>query len=221
MPKVSEDYFIQKKKAILDATYQVCLKKSVSSVTMMDIINETGLSQGGIYRFYPDLDAILQALILRIRQNFNIIDETDTIFEAYKDKSPKEFSEAICMLLADRMEQNLMDIQKINFDLSVLAINEPKRVQKILNGINEEGNMEHLTKCTVQLLSQKIAEGNCKPRVPLEDLMQYISCVYGGIERNCIVSHCYSYGPMSVTYSPRPLFQTLAKTISYLLGDDC
>lgn len=220
MPKVSEEYFIQKKQFISDAAYRVCLKKPVSTVTMMDIIKETGLSQGGIYRFYPDLDAILQDMILKLRQNFNIISDTDQIFEQFRDSTPLEFSEKICELLADRMEKSLMDVQKINFDLSVLAINEPERVRKILDGINEEGNMEHLTKCTVELMSRKIEEGHYKPRIPLEDIMQYISCMYGGIERNCIVSHCYSYGPMSVSYSPRPLFKTLAKTIAYLLGDD-
>lgn len=220
MPKVSEEYIMQKKQTIVDAAYQVCLKKPVSAVTMMDIIKETGLSQGGIYRFYPDLDAILQAMILKLRQNFNIIAETDQIFESFKDCPPGKFSYAICMLLADRMEQNLMDVQKINFDLSVLAINEPDRVQKILGGIEQEGNMEHLTKSTVKLISEKIDNGDCKPRVPLEDIMQFISCAYGGIERNCIVSQCYSYGPMSVSYSPRPVFETLAKTIAYLLGDD-
>ena len=220
MPKVSEEYFVQKKQAITDAAYRVCLKKPVGTVTMMDIIKETGLSQGGIYRFYSDLDAILQDMILKLRQNFNIISETDQIFAQCKDCSPSEFSEKICTMLANRMEQNLMDVQKINFDLSVLSINEPERVRKILDGIHQEGNMEHLTRCTVQLISQKIAEGNYIPRIPLEDIMQYISCMYGGIERNCIVSQCYSYGPMSVRYSPRPLFQTLAKTIAYLLGDD-
>lgn len=220
MPKVSEEYFIQKKQSIIDATYRVCLTKPVSTVTMMDIIKETGLSQGGIYRFFPDLDEILKAMIRMMRSQFNIIDDTDEIFECYKDKPAGEFCEAICGMLADKMEANLMDIQKINFDLSVLAINEPERVRKILSGIPEEGNMEHLTKCTTLLFSQKMANDQIKPRVTPELLMQYIACVYSGIERNCIVSSCYSYGPMSVKYSPRPLFETLAKTITYLLGAD-
>ena len=54
MPKVSEEYIINKKKRIIDAAYALCLKKTVSTVTMQDIIDETGLSQGGIYRFYKD-----------------------------------------------------------------------------------------------------------------------------------------------------------------------
>lgn len=219
MPKVTEEYFANKKKEIVDAAYRVCLRKPVSTVTMMDIIKETGLSQGGIYRFFPDLDEILREMILKMRQHFGIIEETDEIFQTYQNQSVSEFCEAICMLLADRMEQNLMDIQKINFDLSVLAINEPERVSKILNNIQTEGNMEHLTKCTVELISRQIAAGICHPRVAPEDLMQFIACAYGGIERNCIISNCYKMGPMSVQYSPRPLFKTLAKTIAYLLGD--
>ena len=62
MPKVTQEYIDNKKKFIVDAAYQVCLRKPVEMVTMMDVIEETGLSQGGIYRFYKDLDDI-KALI--------------------------------------------------------------------------------------------------------------------------------------------------------------
>ena len=54
MPKVTEEYIIKKKKMITDTAYELCLEKTVSTVTMQDIINRTGLSQGGIYRFYHD-----------------------------------------------------------------------------------------------------------------------------------------------------------------------
>lgn len=56
MPKVSEEYFEKKKRQIADAAYRVCLRKPVMMVTMQDVIEETGLSQGGIYRFYKNLD---------------------------------------------------------------------------------------------------------------------------------------------------------------------
>lgn len=219
MPKVSEEYFINKKREIADAAYRVCLRKPVSNVTMTDIIKETGLSQGGIYRFYTDLDDILSAMIVNMRESFGIIDDTDEIFKNCKDQSAKDFSFAVCDMLADRMEKSLMTIQKINFDLSVLSINEPERVEKILGSVKTEGNMEHLTKATVELMSMKIQSGDCKPKVPVEDLMQFIACAYAGIERNCIISNCYNKGPMSVSYSPRPLFRTLATTISMLLGE--
>ena len=51
MPKVTEEYINNKKNLIIRAAYDLCIRKTVSTVTMQDIINETGLSQGGIYRF--------------------------------------------------------------------------------------------------------------------------------------------------------------------------
>ena len=45
-PKVSKEYIANKKKKIIEAAYQLCLEKTVSTVTMQDIINRIGLSQG-------------------------------------------------------------------------------------------------------------------------------------------------------------------------------
>ena len=68
MPKVTEEYIINKKKKIVSAAYELCIKKTVSTVTMQDIINETGLSQGGIYRFYKDIDEILGDMGMELRE---------------------------------------------------------------------------------------------------------------------------------------------------------
>ena len=65
MPKVSEDYFKKKRDEILDAAYQVVMEKPIYSVSLRDIIQKSGLSQGGIYRYYSGLDDILIALINR------------------------------------------------------------------------------------------------------------------------------------------------------------
>ena len=82
MPKVTQEYIENKKKFIADAAYRVCLRKPVEMVTMMDVIEETGLSQGGIYRFYKDLDNILSDVIAGMRMNYNIIDEMEQLFGA-------------------------------------------------------------------------------------------------------------------------------------------
>ena len=55
MPKVTEEYIKNKKKMIVRAAYDLCIQKTVSTVTMQDIIDATGFSQGGIYRFYKDI----------------------------------------------------------------------------------------------------------------------------------------------------------------------
>ena len=123
----------------------------------------------------------------------------------------------ICNMLADRMEEQLMDIQKINFDLSVLAINEPERTGKILGGIKSEGNLEHLTNLTGQMLGKAYEEGKLRPSVPVEDIVKFIAASYSGIQMNCIIGACYQTSPMG-GFKPRPLFNTLAQTIKLLLG---
>ena len=42
MPKVSDEYFENKKNEIVDAAFRVCSKKPITSVVMKDIIDETG-----------------------------------------------------------------------------------------------------------------------------------------------------------------------------------
>ena len=59
MPKVTQEYINQKKNLIVQSAAICCDKKAVCSVTMQDVIDESGLSQGGIYRFYQNIDDIL------------------------------------------------------------------------------------------------------------------------------------------------------------------
>lgn len=220
MPKVSDDYFEKKKLAIVDAAYRVCLRKPVEMVTMMDVIEETGLSQGGIYRFYKDLDEILSDVISGMRSDFNIIDEIEKVF-AEKDKLG--FAESVHKvfdILADVMEEHLMDIQKINFDLTVLAINEPKRAEKIVGGIKGRGNFEYLATVALPTLMTGSQEMNLKFRDDPKKIAIFISSAYVGIEMNCILTACYHKAPMNADCKPRPLFDTLARTVIYLCGGE-
>ena len=145
MPKVTQEYIENKKKSIVEAAYRVCLRKPVEMVTMMDVIEETGLSQGGIYRFYKDLDEILSDVITGMRVDYSIVDDMEQIFSAKDEMSFEEGVHKICDILADVMEKHLMDIQKINFDLTVLAINEPERAEKIIGGIRGQSSFGYLS----------------------------------------------------------------------------
>ena len=176
MPKVSEEYFENKKKLITDATYNVCLRKPVGMVTMTDVIEETGLSQGGIYRFYKNLDEILSDMITRMRVDYNIVDSFEEV--TYK----------VCDILADVMEKHLMDIQKINFDLTVLAINEPERAEAIIKGTKGRGNFEYLASVLMPMLVEACQKNKLKPVAEPEDILKYISATYTGIEMSSILS---------------------------------
>lgn len=220
MPKVSEEYFEKKKQMIVDAAYQVCLRKPVEKVTMMDVIEETGLSQGGIYRFYKDLDEILSDMVTRMRADYNIIDKLEEIMKNSEKLSFAEVVHEFCDLLADVMEKHLMDIQKINFDLSVLAINEPQRAEKIIGGIEGRGNFEYLATVALPLLTRSSENNKYKLKGKPEDLFGFISAAYTGIEMSCILSACYGNAKMKSKASPKALFNTLATTIICLFGGE-
>jgi AcrR family transcriptional regulator len=219
MPKVSQEYINNKKKSIVDAAYRVCLRKPVEMVTMMDVIEETGLSQGGIYRFYKDLDEILSDVITGMRMDYNIIDDMEKFFNTTEELNFEEGVHKICDILADVMEKHLMDIQKINFDLTVLAINEPERAEKIIGGIKGQSSLGYLSTVALPNLFKESKKRKYKLRDKPENIASFISAAYTGIEMNCILSACYR-APMGAQCKPRPLFDTLAKTIIYLCGGE-
>ena len=109
MPKVTQEYFDNKRKMIVEACYQVCLRKPVEMVTISDVIAETGLSQGGIYRFYKDLDEILSDMISNMRRDYDITGELDAAI-ADKEASFEDITRRICRVLGNAMEAHLMDI---------------------------------------------------------------------------------------------------------------
>ena len=217
MPKVKEEYFENKKNLIIDATYRVCLRKPVAMVTMSDVIEESGLSQGGIYRFYRNLDEILSDMITRMRGEYNFVDSLEEV-TGNKKLSFEETTYRICDILRDIMEKHLMDIQKINFDLTVLAINDPERAAAIIAGARGRGNFAYLNKVVMPVLVEASKKNKLKPKDDPEKILKYISASYTGIEMNCILSACYGNELVNVACRPKEMFDVLAKAIICLFG---
>ena len=217
MPKVTQEYMDNKRKFIVDCAYRVCLRKPVEMVTISDVIAETGLSQGGIYRFYKDLDEILSDMISGMRREYDITGKLD---EAIADgnASFEESTRRVCAVLGEAMEKHLMDIQKINFDLTVLTINEPQRAEKIIKNVKGRGNMEHMSKVIFPRLFEAAAKGTLKPLHDPMQLYNFVSSAYVGIETNCILTACYGTASMRAKCSPKDMFEVLATTIITLFG---
>ena len=217
MPKVTEEYLENKRQMIVEAAYQVCLRKPVEMVTISDVIAETGMSQGAIYRYYNGLDEILADIATKMRADYNIIDKLEEILSD-SSSSLEELTYQVCDCLADIMEKHLMDIQKINFDLGVIAINEPERAAKIMAGIKGSGNLEYLGKNALPRLIKSSAKLGYKPVATPQEIGQFVSSSYTGIEKFCIMSACYGTGDPNIKADPKKLFRTLAKSIILLLG---
>lgn len=222
MPKVTEEYIVNKKKKIVDAAYSLCLKKTVSTVTMQDIIIETGLSQGGIYRFYRNIDEIFSDMLLAMRGKIDIKECTDEILRQKDKLSPSEITDKLFEMLTVFMENELMGIEKIDFELSVLAMNAPDRIRKILKGTPGVGNMEYLTLRMMEYFNEQKEAGRIRPKVSVEELLSFIACAYSGIQMSCIQTSCYKHedNPLTPLHQPRVQLEILAKTVNYLIGEE-
>lgn len=217
MPKVTPEYIENKKKMIVESAYRVCLKKPVETVTISDVIAETGMSMGAIYRYFSGLDEILVHMVREMRKEY---DSYDRIIALSKEEG-LTFEEIIYKafdILGDVMEKHLMDIQKINFDFGVLAINNPERMKKIMNEIAEHGTLENLGQYIFPKMMEAVEKQGFQAHISNEELVLFISTAFTGIEKNCILSACYGSGIPGVTIEPKPLFRTLAKSVILLMG---
>lgn len=217
MPKVKQEYIDEKKKMIVDAAYAVCLRKPAETVTISDVIKETGLSQGAIYRYYAGLDEILADMVTKIREAYNYVDALDELTRGI-DEPFEKVTYKVCDILAEAMEKHLTDIQKINFDFGVLAINEPERMAKIMAGSSAQGNSDYLGRVIFPRLVMAAAEQGHRPLGDAEEIALYFGATLTGIEKFCIMSACYGIGDKNVKAEPQKLFRTFAKTIILMFG---
>ena len=157
-----------------------------------------------------------------LRQQESIKDKLDEILMQADELSPTVITNLIFDMLADFMKRELMGIEKIDFELSVLAMNNPARVDKILKKIPGTGNMEYLTVRTMEYFVGQAASGRIKPRVSVEELLSFISSAFTGIQTTCIVNNCYQHerNPLTDFYQPEIQLKTLAKTVNYLIGEE-
>ncbi len=216
MPKVTEEYFENKRNMILDAAYKLCLKKTVSTVTMLDIIKEAGLSKGGIYRFYPDIDVLFAAMIDRIRIGADLKIKVDEILNQAKDGAYQKTIYDIFNLLGAFMEERIMSTEKIDFELNVLAMNAPERVERILQHTTVGGNKDYLSQRTTDFFMRLEQEGKVKFKISGEQMQAFIASAYSGIRMNCIVRRCY-YGITDkddVSCNPVKQMQMLAEAVA-------
>lgn len=222
MPKVTEEYISNKKKRITDAAYTLCLKKTLSTVTMQDIINETGLSQGGIYCFYRDIDEIFSDMILNMRREFSLKESIDEILGQADCLPPAEITNRLFEMLSTFMNAELMGIEKVDFELSILAMNAPDRADRILKNIPGIGNMEYLLHRTMDFIITQTETGRIHPRIDAEELLSFITSAYSGIQMSCIVNNCYQHenNPLTHMYKPEIQLKTLAATANYLMGEE-
>lgn len=217
MPKVSREYVIRKKNAILQAALSVCAVKPLYEITMRDIIKAAGVSQGGIYRYYSDIDEILVAIINQANANADYKQAVDTIIENGDD--PKKTIEKLFTFLGEYIKENLSTVGKIQFELTILFANNPERQMKILPKITENESGQYLVEQIFNTIHEGVSLGNFQPELPLEDLFTFIMTSIDGIVRDVVLQKCYGmFQNEHALFDEVRLMKTLCRSVQSLLG---
>ncbi|MDE6625879.1 MAG: TetR/AcrR family transcriptional regulator [Lachnospiraceae bacterium] len=183
MPKVSEEYFRIKRKEIVDAAYRVCIRKSISAVELKDVIAETGMSHGAIYRYFKDLDEIIGAMLIQVNSEDPYIEDVERIFDDTDGRLPIQIIGELCQFLYQQMDGCGIDAVKISFYANVFMINEPERAAKIFESIKDcnTSSSSYLICKFAEYVEQQTIKGNLHPKCSLDDLVQYLVASYDGI----------------------------------------
>ena len=119
------------------------------------------------------------------------------------------------MFYDDTKTKKLMEISEAERPVAVQIFGSDA---KIMADIKAPGNLEYLGKTAMPMLIKGAYQAGYKPVASPEDIGLYVSASYTGIEKFCIMSHCYGTGDPNIKADPKKLFRTLADTIIVLLG---
>ena len=220
MPKVSEEYYKNKRKEIVDAAYRVCTRKPISSVEMKDIIEETGFSHGVVYRYYKDLDEVLKDLVITINENNKIDDKLDAILSRAKtDKWEKTIYE-ICAMQADYMKEVGTDLLKVSIYGDMLAMSDPERAMKIAQrlGKDEQSPLLYATEAMTAFLTKVIKQNKLKPAVPVDQIIQFFIVNYHGIQSGYVLTECFKAEHIEGKYKIDDMYRNLATSVVLMMG---
>ena len=220
MPKVSEEYYKNKRREIVDAAYRVCTRKPITSVEMKDIIEETGFSHGVIYRYYKDLDEVLKDLVITINSENKIDDRLDEILaKANPDKWEQTIYD-ICAMQADYMKEVGTDLLKVSIYSDMMAMADPERAMSIAQrlGKDEQSPLLYATEATGRFLTEIIKKNKLKPVSSVDEILQFMIVTYHGVQTGYVLTECFKVPHVEGKYKPEDMFDQLAKSVILMLG---
>ena len=217
MPKVSEEYLEAKKLEIIDAAYRVALRKSISSMTLMDVREEAGMARGAIYRYYDNLDDVLIALIEKINRDNSYIEEVQKIFSKQDSLSPDKLLKRVCDFLYSYLISREMDIHSLSLQFDIFCIHEPERVKEMLAKAEiPNNNFSYLMQNLYEYIKNQAKSGQLHPVMPAKKLIDYFFTIYKGIQLQYTLEEKMG----TDSYDAKTTINAMYKTMLALLGID-
>ena len=173
MPKVTEAYKQEKKNMIVRTAWEIFEQKPLYEISMLEVIKKAGLSKGGIYLYYSDIDELLIDMINTILSSF---EELSFSVDMQDDVQSSLIS--VFRQLGDYMEASPAVIGKIRLELSIYMTNYPQKMQTMLPKIKMQQTGAKFIELVSQLIQmgieQKIFKNDLELDVILMNTMLYV-----------------------------------------------
>lgn len=188
MPKVSDTYKIEKKKNIVDATTHLLKTLPLYKISMTDIIKQAGLSKGGLYLYYHELDDILIDAINTLTNetstiSFSIpLDEEDVIYQIRH-----LFQKMACYL------KNCPSfVQKVRSELMIYLANNPKKSEYFMSRLKLKDDGKYFIDTLSQLIQKGITEKIFREDISLDSLLTNTGVYLDGIGQTITYINSYT-----------------------------
>ena len=216
MPKVKNEYLENKRNQILDAAFAVCKRKPAYDITMTDIVSETGMSQGGVYKYFNNIDLVLAALIDKANLQGNYMEQIDEIMES--DNASDVILHNLFLVSEQYFSDMLISYNKILFELSTFFTYNPERHERINKNVTTTSTFGYLMQCASSIMITGVERGDFMPVLPVKDIMAFIIASFDGIIRDVSLSKCYAGNSSGVAFHEKNLIHCLYISTMSLLG---
>ncbi len=213
-PKVDKEYINKKKTEILDVAFLIFQKKPLYEMTMLDVIKGAGLSKGGIYRYFSDIDEVIIALINRETAKNKYIYKIDEILVNNVNKV--DIIEAMFSILGNYIDNGPVTLGKFQFELIVYLSNHPEKAEKFMNNLTEQENGQYFISTLNKTITEGVDNKEFQPILPLTDIFTYITVAIDGVVNKVVLKKCY--GADELDFDVNKLVKIISKSVLHLLN---
>lgn len=215
MPKVTDEYLTDKRNYILECTGEILNEKPLYLITMRDIIKKAGFSQGGIYRYYANLDEIYVDYINKNTTYNQLEQDIDTLLSS--EQTEKLILSECIIAMGVYIEELLKSVGgKTCFELTVFYAYDFEKRATVFPKLKFKQSLEYAQNRILEYILSNVEKGIFNPQIPVRSIIMFVSSFIDGIAQSVATGAAAGHdNPADISV----MFQTLAKAMIGFLED--
>jgi len=215
VPKVSDTYKIKKNEEILDAASRVLRQRTLYEINMTNVIKEAGISKGGIYLYYKDIDELIVAVMDRELKADNFRERIDTLL--HEDCPMETIISKLLQLYAMYLQESSVLAGKMLFELTILLTQNRERALKIRGKVSLGETGAYFTQKISDIIINNLGD-NPKFQKKSKYIINYVQCFIEGVLQIYVLEICYQFDVIHINLDN--MMEMLAKNIVNMIKDE-